>query len=320
MLYRLGADGAPHGMAMWFLHTPDAILMLTVADLQKVRNLRRDPRVAVVAESVVDGGPRGVSMRGRAEILDESPEPTRLRRGDPCQVPSAARAALGRPRHAVQSHHVQDRAQLRPQLGAAGDGGRSRIPLPHHHRSALRPAPRDRDLVHPPRGPLLPDRRARRSGELGPEPPRQPPGPRARGRFELRSHGTRDRWRSGAGAMQTDPGALREEVRLGRRSDRGDHPDRPSLENPPPPTQECPPEAKDTREPQAVEKGPDARQRPQAAREAWSLHVERAAAGANEAGGPYRPPAAADRRGCAIPGSACPCPGRCSCTPSRASA
>jgi len=73
-LATLGPDGAPHGMAMWFLHTPDAILMLTVADLQKVRDLRRDPRVAVVAESVVDGGPRGVSVRGRAEILDESPE------------------------------------------------------------------------------------------------------------------------------------------------------------------------------------------------------------------------------------------------------
>ena len=74
VLATLGSDGAPHGMAMWFLHTPDAILMLTVADLQKVRDLRRDPRVAVVAESVVDGGPRGVSVRGRAQILDHSPE------------------------------------------------------------------------------------------------------------------------------------------------------------------------------------------------------------------------------------------------------
>jgi PPOX class probable F420-dependent enzyme len=74
VLATLGADGAPHGMAMWFLHTPDAILMLTVADLQKVRDLRRDPRVAMVAESVVDGSPCGVSVRGHAEILDDSPE------------------------------------------------------------------------------------------------------------------------------------------------------------------------------------------------------------------------------------------------------
>ena len=36
----------------------------------------------------------------------------------------------------------------------------------------------------------------------------------------------------------------------------------------------------------AGEKGPDARRRPKAAREAYSLYVERAAEGANEADGP----------------------------------
>src|SRR5438876_756308 len=38
---------------------------------------------------------------------------------------------------------------------------------------------------------------------------------------------------------------------------------------------------------QAAEKGPDARRRPKAAREAYSLYVERAAEGANEADGPF---------------------------------
>ena len=41
------------------------------------------------------------------------------------------------------------------------------------------------------------------------------------------------------------------------------------------------------RNPQAAQKGPDARRRPTAAREAYSLYVERAAAGANEADGPF---------------------------------
>jgi len=122
-LATLGPDGAPHGMAMWFLHTPDAILMLTVADLQKVRDLRRDPRVAVVAESVVDGGPRTDTPRGPRRDPRRVTRATRLRRGDPCEVQSAAGAALGRPRHAVQSHHVQDRAQLRPELGARVTAG-----------------------------------------------------------------------------------------------------------------------------------------------------------------------------------------------------
>ena len=74
-LATLGADGAPHAMAMWFLHTPDAVLMLSVANLQKERDLRRDPRVAVLAESTDAGQAiRGVSVRGRAEFLDDSAE------------------------------------------------------------------------------------------------------------------------------------------------------------------------------------------------------------------------------------------------------
>src|SRR6476646_2707864 len=38
---------------------------------------------------------------------------------------------------------------------------------------------------------------------------------------------------------------------------------------------------------EADQKGPDARRRPRAAREAYCLYVERAAAGANEADGPF---------------------------------
>src|SRR6266545_7605737 len=38
---------------------------------------------------------------------------------------------------------------------------------------------------------------------------------------------------------------------------------------------------------QAAQKGPDARRRPRAAREAYSLYVERAAEGANAADGPF---------------------------------
>src|SRR2546422_3267851 len=42
---------------------------------------------------------------------------------------------------------------------------------------------------------------------------------------------------------------------------------------------------------QAAQKGPDARRRPTAAREAYSLYVERAAEGANEADGLFQQPA-----------------------------
>jgi PPOX class probable F420-dependent enzyme len=75
VLATVGADGAPLAMPMWFLHDRDGLAMISVAPSQKVRNLRRDPRVAVVAESVGTAGEiSGVTVRGRAEFLDESPQ------------------------------------------------------------------------------------------------------------------------------------------------------------------------------------------------------------------------------------------------------
>jgi len=67
-------DGAPLAMAMWFLHDPAALTMISVAGLQKVHNLRRDPRVSVVAEAGGGGEPiRGVALQGRAEFLADGP-------------------------------------------------------------------------------------------------------------------------------------------------------------------------------------------------------------------------------------------------------
>jgi len=75
VLATLQADGAPLAMPMWFLYGPAALTMISVEDTQKVRNLRRDPRVCVVAEAVSGGGEiRGVTVQGRAEFLPEGPE------------------------------------------------------------------------------------------------------------------------------------------------------------------------------------------------------------------------------------------------------
>ena len=67
-------DGAPLAMPMWFLHDPASLTMITVANIQKVRNLRRDPRVCVVAEGGETGAVQGVSVHGLAEFLPESAE------------------------------------------------------------------------------------------------------------------------------------------------------------------------------------------------------------------------------------------------------
>ena len=68
-------DGSPLAMPMWFWHDRATLTMISVADTQKVRNLRRDPRVCVVAESVsASGAICGVTVQGRVEFLDDGPE------------------------------------------------------------------------------------------------------------------------------------------------------------------------------------------------------------------------------------------------------
>jgi len=75
VLATLQGDGAPLAMPMWFVHDVAALTMISVEGTQKVRNLGRDPRVCVVAESVSDKGAIcGVTVRGRAEFLADSPE------------------------------------------------------------------------------------------------------------------------------------------------------------------------------------------------------------------------------------------------------
>jgi PPOX class probable F420-dependent enzyme len=75
LLATVMADGAPLAMPMWFLHDAAALTMISVEGTQKVRNLRRDPRVCVVAEAGGGGADiRGVTVLGRAEFLADGPE------------------------------------------------------------------------------------------------------------------------------------------------------------------------------------------------------------------------------------------------------
>jgi PPOX class probable F420-dependent enzyme len=75
LLATVGTDGAPLAMPMWFLHDAATVTMISVEGTQKVRNLRRDPRVCVVAEAGGGGGDiRGVTLLGRAEFLGDDAE------------------------------------------------------------------------------------------------------------------------------------------------------------------------------------------------------------------------------------------------------
>ncbi|MBW2282516.1 MAG: pyridoxamine 5'-phosphate oxidase family protein [Deltaproteobacteria bacterium] len=68
-----GPDGFPHTMPMWFsVDDEGAICMTTFAKSQKVKNLQRDPRCTLLAESGVEYQElKGVVMYGNAEIIEE---------------------------------------------------------------------------------------------------------------------------------------------------------------------------------------------------------------------------------------------------------
>ena len=75
LLATVQPDGAPLAMPMWFLHDQAMLTMLSEAGTQKVRNLRRDGRVCVVAEAGGGGTSiRGVTVLGRAKFLDDGAE------------------------------------------------------------------------------------------------------------------------------------------------------------------------------------------------------------------------------------------------------
>ena len=76
VLATLQSDGSPLAMPMWFLHDTRELAMISVAGTQKVRNLRRDSRVSVVAEAGGDprgdAVPRGVTVRGRVQFVTDA--------------------------------------------------------------------------------------------------------------------------------------------------------------------------------------------------------------------------------------------------------
>lgn len=68
----IGPDGAPHLVPMWFIRDGSTIQFWTFGKSQKILNLRRDPRVTIMAEAGTDYSElRGVTIQGRAEIVED---------------------------------------------------------------------------------------------------------------------------------------------------------------------------------------------------------------------------------------------------------
>jgi PPOX class probable F420-dependent enzyme len=68
----IGKDGAPHLTTLWFAAKDGTYLFETYGSSQKVMNLRRDPRISLMWEAGVEYAElRGVTVQGRAEVVDE---------------------------------------------------------------------------------------------------------------------------------------------------------------------------------------------------------------------------------------------------------
>ena len=73
VLATLNPDGSPLATPMWYVHDVHGIGMVSVDGLQKVRNLRRDPRVSLVVETAATAGVQCIIIQGKVQFIDTTP-------------------------------------------------------------------------------------------------------------------------------------------------------------------------------------------------------------------------------------------------------
>lgn len=72
VLSSIDSRGYPHSVAMWFSIIGGLVHMTTFRKSQKVLNIRRNPRVSLLAESGTKYSElRGLMIRGRAELVED---------------------------------------------------------------------------------------------------------------------------------------------------------------------------------------------------------------------------------------------------------
>jgi PPOX class probable F420-dependent enzyme len=78
ILATIEADGTPLLTPMWFWHDREALITITPSAFRKARNVTRDPRVTLLAESGTRRDIRRVAITGHADIMADGPERTRV--------------------------------------------------------------------------------------------------------------------------------------------------------------------------------------------------------------------------------------------------
>jgi PPOX class probable F420-dependent enzyme len=98
----LDKGGAPHLTTLWFALIDGEIVFETFTKSQKIRNLERDPRIAVLLEDgLAYNELRGVSITGHAELTT-----------DPDVLYAAARVLVRRNQPEIPEQAVDDAARM----------------------------------------------------------------------------------------------------------------------------------------------------------------------------------------------------------------
>jgi len=109
VLCTVDKDGYPHAVAMGYMVKDGCIYMTSYRKAQKVVNIRRNPKVAVMVESgTAYNQLKGVMIRGRCEIIDAPAEVWQIMR----EIRTFQEGGVPPPADAV----VQARAQKRSVL------------------------------------------------------------------------------------------------------------------------------------------------------------------------------------------------------------
>ncbi len=128
----VGADGHPHLTTLFFVLRDDLICFWTYATSQKVRNLERDDRVAVLVEAgLAYDELRGVSVRGRAEIVRDPDRVLAIGTAVACRMLGVASAEeLGDEGRGLVAQQARKRVAVvvHPEHVATWDHGKDRGP------------------------------------------------------------------------------------------------------------------------------------------------------------------------------------------------
>jgi PPOX class probable F420-dependent enzyme len=109
-LCTIDKDGYPHAVAMAYMVKDGLVYMTSFRKAQKVVNIRRNPKVAVLLESGKQYDElRGVMIRGQCEVIEDGDEVWKIMR----EIRAFQGESVAAPTNAVVQARAQKRAVLK---------------------------------------------------------------------------------------------------------------------------------------------------------------------------------------------------------------